>query len=150
MDSRILVPLDGGAESERIIPWVRRLARHTGGTVRLLTVRPAATGAVVKGEPVIFADQLEDQVRAETLSYLKRVAAWLSADDIPVEIEVRFGDPVEMILASAGEWGATLIAMVTRAHGGLGALLGRTVATQIVRRASVHVLVARSRGQRVA
>jgi nucleotide-binding universal stress UspA family protein len=150
MFREILIALDGSARSERIVSWARTLVRPGGGRVRLvMACRPAHTVAV-QGRTVAYVDQLEAQARAEAVRYLGTMAARLEADGIVAAIEVRFGDPVEVILAAAREAGADVIAMATRGVVGVRRLLARSVTREVLRRAEVPVLIARSRDQRVA
>lgn len=151
MYGRILVALDGSPPGERIVPWVRLLARGSGSVVRLLTVcRPVREPIMARGRAVAYVDQLEDRARGHALAYLQGLAARLQEDGIPAAVEVRFGDPVETILTVARDSAVDLIAMGTRGTRGLGRVLSPSVTRAILTRAPLPVLVARLRGQRAA
>jgi nucleotide-binding universal stress UspA family protein len=150
MYTQILVPLDGTPGAERILPWLRPLVLESRGIVRLLMVLPPAKPVVVENHVVTYVDQVEGDARVRANAYLRRVAAPLLGDGIPVAIEIRFGGMVETILAAVEEWGADLIAIAPPEDGWIGRSLGRGVADHLLRRTSVPVLVARISGQRAA
>jgi nucleotide-binding universal stress UspA family protein len=49
---RILVLLDGTERAERVLMWVRHLARGAGDRIHLLTIAPAARAVAVGARPV--------------------------------------------------------------------------------------------------
>lgn len=145
----ILVALDGHAGAERVVPWVRRLARSTpGAAVRLVTVRPPARRVAAGARVVAYADQLDDSARAESLAYLRAVATRLQDEAIAVAVEVRFGEPAACILDAAREAGADLIALAGFASPSAPGSLTPTVTRAILRQATIPILLARRLGQR--
>lgn len=62
---RILVLLDGTERAERVLAWVRHLARGTGDRIHLLTIAPAARAVAVGGRSVAFVDQVVPAVRLD-------------------------------------------------------------------------------------
>jgi nucleotide-binding universal stress UspA family protein len=151
MFNRILVPLDGTPSGERVVPWVRLLARGSGSAVHLLTVcRPVLEPITTRGRTIAHVDQLEDRARGHAHACLQALAARLQDDGIPATVEVRFGDPVETILAVARDSAVELIAMATRGTAGLRHLLSPSVTRAVLKRASIPVLVARIHDQRAA
>ncbi len=149
MLENVLVVLDGRSLSERIVGRVRRLCRRSAGRVHLLVVRDPERTVWAGARPVAFASQLEESTRLEALTYLEGGAARLERAGVPVATEVRFGAPVEAVLAAARDSSATLVALAT--PGGVGGSdpLGR-LARELLRRAPVPVLIARARDQRAA
>jgi nucleotide-binding universal stress UspA family protein len=144
---KVLVPLDGSAGSNTVLPTVSELARAEGAQVRLLHVAPSPA-AVVAGDRVIaYADQEAARIEQEVLAYLKRAAAELSA--LEVEAAVRFGDPVEEIVREAESAGADLIALATHRRTGVSRLLKGSVAEQVERATAIPVLLVRY-GEQVA
>jgi nucleotide-binding universal stress UspA family protein len=150
MFANVLVSIEPAAGSERVVPWIRMLARRSGATVHLLTVCPPVRDVVAtRGRIVAYVDQLEDLERGESLARLAGVARRLDADGVPTCLAVRFGDPVESILAAARECAADLIGLVARRGRGPSALWRSTATRGLLARARVPVLVARP-GQRAA
>lgn len=140
MAKRILVPLDGTGHAEAGARLVGDLARASGGTVRLLHVRPipqTLTGDY--GRVIAYASQEMDRLEAEGRGYLAGVEALL--DGVPVEHAVRFGEPVEEILNEADAFGADLIAVTTRARSWLARGLRGRVAERVFGKADVPVML---------
>jgi nucleotide-binding universal stress UspA family protein len=80
----------------------------------------------------------------QTYQHLREVLTWLQAEGITVSAEVRIGDPVESILAAAQDIGADLIAMTIPWRSEAGPRTAVNVTEQIIRKASLPVLVERS------
>lgn len=137
----VLVPLDGSAGSETVLPTVRELALAEGATVRLLRVTPSPDSVVMDGRVIAYADQEAARVEQEVLAYLRTVAAKLSG--LEVEAAVRFGDPVEEIVKAAESGGVDLIALATHRRTGVSRLLKGSVAEQVERATAIPVLLVR-------
>ena len=137
MAKRILVPLDMTDEAERVVPLIADTARGAGATVRLLHVAPVPEAIVHHGRVIAYVDQETGRLETEARDYLSAVE--LAFAGVPVEITVRFGDPVTQILEEAEEFGADLIAVTT---GGRHTFrrLGR-VADHVLKSGRVPVLV---------
>ncbi len=150
MYHHILVALDGSAQSERILPWLRPLVPESGGKVRLLTIYAPMQSVIVGKRTIAYSHQLESQAQMVTLAYLRRVATYLWADGKLVACEARCGDPLEGILDVARVAGVDLIAMAMPTTADGRRLRRRNIAAEVVRRAPVLVLVARDGDQRAA
>ena len=143
MAKRILVPLDQSPEAEAVIPVVAATARDSGGTVRLLCVKPVPENRVnEEGRVVAYADQEMARLEAEGLDYLRTVETQLGMAG--VECVVRFGDPVAEILKEAEAFGADLIAVTTGGRSALGRAILGSVAEQVVRKAEPSVMLMRA------
>jgi len=148
MGRKILVPLDGSAGSEAVLPTVAELARAEGARIRLLHVAPPRVDAVVAaGRVVVYADQESARIEHELLDYLKKAAASLRG--VEVEPAVRFGDPVKEIVNEAESARVDLIAMATHRRTGVRRFLKGSVAERVERATSTPVLLVRY-GARVA
>jgi nucleotide-binding universal stress UspA family protein len=150
MYHRILVALDGSAESERILPWVRPLIQESGGKVRLLRVYAPMQSVTVGTHTIAYGHRLEWQTQMTALAYLRRVASYLRADGTLVAFEARCGDPVEVILAVAWAASVDLIAMATRTAADGRRPRRQNITAEVMGRAPVAVLVARDGDQRAA
>lgn len=126
MFNSVIVPMDGSELAEQVLPCAGQVAQHTGAGLLLLQVLPASASAVLK---------------EETFAYLDDVAKDL---DHRVQTEIRLGNPANEIIAAAGNVPEPIIAMTTHGRGGLGRLLYGSVADQVVRDATVPVLLIRS------
>lgn len=137
---RIVVPLDGSALAEQILPQVASLARELKATVSLLRVLTPETYSqkqiVQPGLP--WWD--EDIASAE--SYLTRAATCLAEEGVEVTRDVVLSDDVATaILDYAARVRADLIAIATSGMGGLNRFVFGTVADEITRTASTSLLV---------
>lgn len=139
---RILVPLDLTPDSESVLPLVADIARGAGATVRLLHVAPDAEALVNEhGQVVVYVEQEEASLEASARDGLLSAAPML--EGIPVETAVRFGDPDEMIVREAADFGADVIVLSTRCRTGLGRFAPGGTATHVCRAADCAVLLLR-------
>jgi nucleotide-binding universal stress UspA family protein len=154
----ILVPLDGSALAEQVLPHVTMLARLLNARVRLLHVltesdregvitggglpRRAAAGTVT------FYFELERlawaTLREQADIYLTAQAVLLRAAEHVVDIDVRIGMPLTCIMEAAQSEPDTLIALATHGHGGLRRLALGSLADNLIRAAAVPVFVVRA------
>jgi nucleotide-binding universal stress UspA family protein len=103
---RILVPLDGSAAAEHVLPVLRSLgSRHAS---QIMLVR------VVESEP--FDPEPPDDALQLADAYLKQAASSLAAQGIRATTLARTGTVPESLLAVAAEERASLLAIST--HGG--------------------------------
>jgi len=131
----ILVPLDGSKETEAILPMIQRLAT-VRGEVHFLHVVPPVHA------PVGFPVQQVLGFLEQALTYLQVTRTKWMPDQRRVDL-VRAGDPVQEILGVALEKNVTLIAMATRGRTGVPRLLLGSVASEIVKKSQLPVLLAR-------
>jgi nucleotide-binding universal stress UspA family protein len=146
---RALVPLDGSAAAETIIPFILEIAGPLDMAVVLLRVVQPAPPVVIEGSRHVEVEDAEAR-RIDAEEYLAPIAAELRGKGVRVETRVRRGAPVEEILAAAKEIGADLIAMSTHGRSGLGRLLFGSVAEAVLRHAEIPVLVHRATAAQVA
>jgi nucleotide-binding universal stress UspA family protein len=137
MFSRILVPLDGSAQSNVALPLSRTLARQTGAQITLLRVVP---------QPYLLTEREDFD---ETREALKRIADGLASSGIAVESVVRAGEIVDEILKQSRTQGADLIVMRTHGRVGLGRAVLGSVTERVLAESKVPVLLLRPGGRRV-
>ncbi|HEU5099135.1 MAG TPA: universal stress protein, partial [Roseiflexaceae bacterium] len=153
----ILVPLDGSALAEQILPTVSMLASTLRANVHLLRVIADDQGEQIVTEmnarafPSVgpLTVQLQREQRAWDFlmqgaeSYLAGLATQLREAGIHVQSEVRPGIAAEQIVAVAASVPAALIAMATHGYSGLRRWTLGSVADKVVQAATVPVLVVR-------
>jgi nucleotide-binding universal stress UspA family protein len=143
MPKRILVPLDDHESSESITTIVAALAAESGASVRLLHVAPVPELVMGPyGRTVAYVDQQMTRATEDGLRDLARVEEQFVG--VPVESNVRFGDPVEEILLEAEAFDADLIALAAPRRGRLRTALSSGVAEQVVYKAPIPALVLRN------
>ncbi len=151
MYKKILVPLDGSAFSEVVLPHVEDIAARMEAEVVLVRVVQyvadylAASSTLAAGSPMVLASIKEgdEAVRQEAGKYLMGIASLLSDKGLKVKSDVRFGPVAENILDAADEKNADLIAMSTHGRSGVARWLVGSVADRIVHGANVPVLLVR-------
>jgi nucleotide-binding universal stress UspA family protein len=149
MYAQIVVPLDGSALAEQVLPYVEALAEKFGSAITLLraTLLP---GALIVGSLAGEAGPIGDPTpqveadRQQATSYLAAVAGRLRAQGRVVQCEQPEGPADEAIVQRARDVHADLIAMTTHGRGGLGRLVFGSVGDAVLRSAPCPVLLLRS------
>jgi nucleotide-binding universal stress UspA family protein len=137
MFSRILVPLEGAAESNVVLPLARSLAGGPDARITLLRVVP---------QPLSLSERAMFNERSEQL---RRAADELSSGGIQVESAIRQGEIVDEILQQSRDLAADLIVM--RSHGRASltrAVLG-SVTERVLAESSVPLLLVGPGSRRV-
>jgi len=148
---RILVPLDGSALAECVLPHVRGLIRPNQTKVFLLSVLTVSlwerTVALMTSHPpgLRLSTMALTRARAQLVIYLRGVAAHLRERGALVHQEVREGNPAEEILNCAVEFEADLIVMSGHDLSGASRWLYGSVADRVLRGAACPVLLVRPR-----
>jgi nucleotide-binding universal stress UspA family protein len=150
--TRLLVPLDSSELSELSLPFARDLAQRAGAELHLLqVVEPISIGGAAGYPPEMaflspdayagLMNDLEQQAR----EYLTDTAQPLRDAGITVTISVKVGLPVDDTLRTAGEVGADAIVMATHGRGGMRRVLLGSVATGVVGRGTLPLIVVPAR-----
>ncbi len=140
----ILVPLDGSALAEQILPHAITLADQEGAELTLLRViegSPHTNHTGVTYRP--HEDTLTAQ-RETAQVYLDRLAQDLLARGHPAHWRVVAAEePARAILATATEIGADLLALATRGRSGLNRAILGSIADKVLRGGDLPVLALR-------
>ncbi|MBI3943040.1 MAG: universal stress protein [Chloroflexi bacterium] len=170
---KVLVPLDGSAFSQQILPYLHKFLPPAGACVILFRVAlpPQGIGGVapviapheselpiqkvehpfwVKEAPAyppeeypMFASQEWERLQAELEDELVADVKKLKKAGYTVSVVARFGDPAEEILAFIRDEEVDLVAMTTHGRSGLSRLLYGSVASEVLRKAPIPVLLLR-------
>ena len=148
MYNTILVPLDGSARAEDILPHVVELASKYQSTVMLMRVVEIKIGfdgaefmSMAGGTELAMAIE-EDKISAET--YLNEIKARLKAEGIETKTRVAFGPVVDGIILAAQQEHADLIAMASHGRTGAACVFYGCVATGVLHRVDRPLLIVRS------
>ena len=125
MYDRILVPVDGSAFSEEMLPHAVGIARAAGAPLTLMRIVQS------------------DADLAEATRYVEGLAGELSAEGRAVSAR---GDVADAVLAEARKVPGTLVAMCSHGHSGLMEAMLGSVALRVIRTGGNAVLVYRPRG----
>lgn len=131
MFSKVLVPLDGSANAEAVLPHVLPLVRKGGGELILLRVVPEVPEVDALTPPAELIRDAESYLRALNFD-ARRI--------------VRVGPVTDVIREVSGA--ASLIAMSTHGRSGISRLLFGSVTEEILRTASKPLFVARAPADR--
>jgi len=153
----ILVPLDGSALAEQVLPYVRTLAPLLGARVRLLNVivDDPHDGLMAEGIAASYgvidplATQREREHRSLTTlthhaeGYLDSHAMLLRGFGIDVETDVRCGPAPDVIIEAAEGLQISMIAMATHGYSGLRRWALGSVTDRVVHATATPVFVVR-------
>jgi nucleotide-binding universal stress UspA family protein len=149
---RILVPVDGSARAEAVLPHALALAHGFGATIELVrsyAVPPAlvaasaatalpGTGPALNAEPYLAAGRNEAEI------YLEELEERLRPEGVRIEHRQLVGSAGESIVAESQRSGSDMIAMATHARAGIGRLVLGSVADYVVHHATCPVLLVRN------
>ena len=145
---RVLVPLDGSELAQEAIGPAQMFAETFGAELLLLrVVEPPSYPLYGDGYAYVPIDA-EVEV-AEARRYLEeeagclRTSGLLRGDGRAVEVQTAVGQPAAEIARVAREQHADLIAMATHGRGGLARLVMGSVATGVLQRAGLPILLTR-------
>ena len=146
MYTKILVPLDGSAVAEQVLPYVRTLASGLKIPVELMgVVDMAQFDSHIAAEKGRYLDTLiEDSVRCSR-EYLTGVAQTFSGAKVSFAVEN--GGAAEVIIAKAGADKETLIAMATHGRSGINRWLLGSVAEKVLRGSANPLLLVRAKAE---
>jgi nucleotide-binding universal stress UspA family protein len=141
MISHILIPLDGSALAECVLPHVLTMARATSAHITLLHV-VELPHAVIDKQAV---DPLEWHLRKqEAEEYLHQIATKLRSHNLDVEPMILEGSPAECIIDFADNSGVDLIAVSSHGRSGLSGWNVSSVVQKIILRSSKSLLLIRA------
>jgi len=147
MYQRILVPVDGSATSNKALVAALQMARESGGRVRLIHVVEELAYLSgyeqyggYSGELISVMRETGNKVLNDAMAIAQ--AAGVEADNLLFD---NFGERLAEVVADAAtQWNADLVVVGTHGRRGVGRMLLGSGAEQILRLASVPVLVIRS------
>jgi nucleotide-binding universal stress UspA family protein len=145
MYSKILVPVDGSDTSTAGLTEAIKIAKAQGSQLRLVHIVNEFILDYTYS-PGIYANNLIESLRKagqETLDNTKALTQRSGITPECVLIESIGGAAADLILAQAQEWHADLIVMGTHGRRGLARLALGSDAEQVVRAATVPVMLVR-------
>ena len=139
MYQRILVPLEHSEYDVVILDYVRKLARHCGGSSIVLI--HVADGWVARN--IVELKLRESEEMTDDRQYIEELADTLESEGFTVEALLAGGDPAREIAAAGEREGCDLIAMATHGHRGLADVLRGSVAHELRHISMLPVLMVR-------
>ena len=153
---KVVLPVDGSALAEQIIPHMTPIARGLGLSVDLVRVLPAWNDVFqLAAAPEFYnpsfesmAESMATQAKEEATAYLEQLKQRLLQEGIgSVEAHLLRGDPAASIIDVAGETPDRLVAMTTHGRSGVGRWVMGSVSDRVVRNSGDPVLLLRSAGE---
>jgi len=133
MYTRILVPLDGSATAEAVLPYAQAFAAGFKTSVELLSVVDiGAMTTHLSADKNPHLDAIIANEENKSASYLEDVAKNFFAG-LATECRIVRGSPAETILESTSKEHDTLIAMATHGRSGAKRFLLGSVAEKVLR-----------------
>lgn len=140
----LVVPLDGSALAEMVLPTVESLAGKLKLPVTLMRVVPTA-GMIYAGlEPYAYDPRIDEEFQKTAEDYLKKVAGGLRKKGITVTCEQRTGYAALHIIDFADAKKGSLVVMSTHGRSGVGRWIMGSVADRVLRATHRPILLFRS------
>ncbi len=136
MAGNILVPVDGSPNSDRAVRHAITLLKGGLGTLHVLNVQPALSGATRTFVRKADIDAFHREEGEKALASAVKIAA---DADMQAEKHISVGQPGELAAEFAQRVGAVMIVMGTRGHTGIAGVLLGSVAQDVIARADVPV-----------
>ena len=144
MYKRILVPLDGSALAEAVLPYAQELAKLSKAEIVLLRVAVNPAMEFSFSDPSIASKIVRD-LEAEAKNYLDAICNRVEHEGIKTSYLIREGPIAEAILEDADAMEVDMIAMSTHGRSGLQRWVMGSIADRVVRHSTIPVLLIRPR-----
>jgi nucleotide-binding universal stress UspA family protein len=145
MFKTIVIPLDGSPLSEQVLPKAAELAKcfPDAKFVLLQVIKPPGS-SVIDALVLSNASEVETLTPEEAMDYLKGIAAKY-LPGMRVQIMAEEGGPAEVILHTAKDVKADLIAMASHGRSGVARLTLGSVTDKVINHADIPVLVVKTK-----
>ncbi|HEY2506630.1 MAG TPA: universal stress protein [Streptosporangiaceae bacterium] len=142
---RVVVGVDGSAESVRALRWAADYARATGATIRAILSwhYPAAAGIAPVGRaPKPVSDEVRANMQQSLDAALTEVYGIASPDGVQGQLD--YGHPAKVLVDESRT--ADLLVVGNRGHGAFTGMLLGSVSMYCVSNAACPVVVVRNAG----
>jgi nucleotide-binding universal stress UspA family protein len=130
----MLVPLDGSALAEEVIPHVIDIVKQRGAEQKVTLVNVAKpTGPLSDADKSLIGED-SSSLKTSGELYLKKIAAKFEAAGLTAEYEQLVGDPAEEIVRYAAAYQPRLIVMSTHGRSGFSRVVFGSVTENVMHR----------------
>ena len=138
---KILIPVDGSANAQRVVEHVIKDIAALKETPQLLLLN--VQWNVAAGNVKLFISQqtINDYYREQGMAALQSARKVLDAAGLPYQYHISIGTPAEAIVQYAKEQGVDRVVMGRQGQGGLQSLLLGSVVNKVLHLASCPVLL---------
>ncbi len=145
----ILVPLDGSARAETVLPLVRAVAKSGNAQVTLTRVVPLLPPDYVMSSyttpsELLYLDEITTAARAGATKHLGAIAAAWTAAGVKTEAVVQTGAAANTLLETLASGGYDLVAMTTHGRTGLSRWVLGSVAERLIEGSHTPILLVRA------
>lgn len=147
MYQRILVPVDGSNTAQRGLTEAIRLARLTGGQLRLLHRIDALSMTSAMGAYAPFSNDVLGQMHSDGEQLLEQARAQAVAEGVAADVVLDDGVHsrlADWVVEEVRAWPADVVVLGTHGRRGVGRMLLGSDAEQVLRICPVPVLLVRS------
>jgi nucleotide-binding universal stress UspA family protein len=139
---KILVAVDGSPFTKRMLAYLAAHDEWLGGqhAYTVLTVVPLVP---VRAAAVLAKDVLKDYYDEQAAKVFKPIRAFLERQGVKAVYVARSGDAAEHIATQADKGRFDLLMIGSHGHGALANLVIGSVATKVLARSKVPVLIVR-------
>lgn len=152
MFRNVMVTTDGSARAEKAAGYAIDLVANSKGKLDVISVvnenKPRNAGEIdsdfyeeIVDSPNVDAGALELKRKKPEMEYASRILKQAEERGIEASMLVKVGDPVEEIINAAIELGSEVIVIGSHGRGKLGTALMGSVATGIIHKGAIPVLV---------
>lgn len=148
----LLVPLDGTADSEHVLPVARDLARAAGGVLHLAMVVPTvetlsgAMSSVARFSPKVTTELLHASEQ-DAVAYLASLVQRLAVDGVAVRATVGRGEPAAVTVETAKRLRADLVLIASHGRAGWEGAWAGSVSNKILARLDSPFVLVRAPGK---
>ena len=146
---RILVALDGSANSEAVLPYIAGFGRKLGSAIYLLHVVESGRHVHTIGgiNYVPFKDQDKEQQKAKAITYLDGLTSHLEGVS-NINYEVTSGDAAREIIKFSDEKNCSLIAVSSHGHSAISSWAFGSVTEKVLHTSKQSIFFVPSPGIR--
>lgn len=137
----IVLPVDFGESTDRLIDRAVKFAKETNGKICLIHVAPADIGFAIGDMGFQYFPEVEQNEIKEELLQLNRLQQRILAENIDCEHLLKQGVAGDIILEYAREKNAGYIVMGSHGRSGIYDVFVGSLTKELTRRSQIPVLV---------
>ena len=126
----VLVPLDGSAVAEDVLPYVKMICGAFQATPHLLSIADPGLDDAIAARP--DTKPLVEQMETHASRYLEKMSADFKSARLVPQTSVKAGSAGDIIVNTAKEINASLIAMSTHGRSGVSRMVYGSVADRVI------------------
>lgn len=126
----VLVPLDGSAVAECILPYVKMICGAFKATPHLISIADPGLDDAIAARP--DTKPLVEQMETHASKYLQNISADFNSARLIAQSSVKAGNAGDIIVNTAREINASMIAMSTHGRSGVSRMVYGSVADRVI------------------